>query len=78
MLLLRMVSLLLLASVAVTRAGIPARPSAGCTEVEALSRRGEGLTEKVCSISDAGERIAHLHLNTALKERFKSVLPQAE
>lgn len=71
-------SLFLLASVAVTRAGIPPRPSAGRTRLEALSRRGEGLTEKVCSISDTGERIAHLHLNTALKERFKSVLPQAE
>lgn len=55
---------------------IPPRPSTECTQVEVcVSRRGEDLIENVCSVSDTAK---HSHLKTALKERYKSILFQAE
>lgn len=39
---------------------------------------GEDLIENVCSVSDTAEGAVHSHLKTALKERYKSILFQAE
>lgn len=72
-------SLLPFESLSATRAKIPPRHSTDYTQVEGfLSQRGEDLIENVCSISDNAEIIVHSHLKTALKERCKSILFQAE
>lgn len=62
-----------------TGATIPPRHSTAYTEMEVLPfPRGEDLIENICSISDNAEIIVHSHLKTALKERNKSILFQAE